>query len=277
MNGPIAQAVALTCHGSAALAGHAVKEFLRINSTCQFCESVRFVTRKRTLWLRTIENEVAATPEAWFEYLKTRGARGILLSRAPDNTLGRPDRVLAGLAGCGGAWRMHVCLPNGATETWLAKWEVRDRNPLGGAQHERPWLVTYVLVSKWASRPGRTQPTLAAAELEGALADVRAFSARQECDHFTRVFDNALETIRSGGASLHGYHRDLAPSGSLPVEAATLLDACQSAWVFGGMGSWNDMGFRGEDGAEYRRISERLFQVLCRAIACGANASCRGC
>ena len=53
-----------------------------------------------------------------------------------------------------------------------------------------------------------------------------------------------------------------------------LLDACQSAWVFGGMGSWNDMAFDGEVQVEYDRTSEQLFLALNEVILAAANASC---
>jgi hypothetical protein len=53
-----------------------------------------------------------------------------------------------------------------------------------------------------------------------------------------------------------------------------LLDAGRSAWVFGGMGSWNDLAFHGEVQAEYGRTSERLLLTLTEVIQAAANASC---
>jgi hypothetical protein len=43
--------------------------------------------------------------------------------------------------------------------------------------------------------------------------------------------------------------------------------------VFGGMGSWNDMGFEGSDQREYDRVSELLFTALNETIQTAANAS----
>ena len=70
----------------------------------------------------------------------------------------------------------------------------------------------------------------------------------------------------------YGYHQYLAPGGGLPSLAVRLLDAYQPAWVFGGMGSWNDLGFHGEVQAEYNRTSERLFLTLTEVIQ-AVNAS----
>jgi len=35
-----------------------------------------------------------------------------------------------------------------------------------------------------------------------------------------------------------------------------MLDAIRSAWVFGGMGSWNDLGFEGDAEREYEEVEK---------------------
>lgn len=102
------------------------------------------------------------------------------------------------------------------------------------------------------------------------------FLAKHDCGFFTQCFAEALDTLDSAGANLHGYHKDLAPAGYLPQHARTVLDACQKAWVFGEMGSWNDMGFDGADQVEYARVSDQLFQHLNEAISAGSNESFYG-
>jgi hypothetical protein len=109
--------------------------------------------------------------------------------------------------------------------------------------------------------------------LTAALRDIYGFAERHSCEEFTQCFARALDTIDSRGQSLHGYHVDLAPDGLLCVEARTLLDACQSAWVFGLMGSWNDIGFDGDDHQEYERVSDQLFSAIHEAIVAGVNST----
>jgi hypothetical protein len=46
MNGPIAQAVALTCNANGALLGRSPGEFLNTNTTAQFCDRVNFNVRQ---------------------------------------------------------------------------------------------------------------------------------------------------------------------------------------------------------------------------------------
>lgn len=66
------------------------------------------------------------------------------------------------------------------------------------------------------------------------------------------------------------------PVGFLAAAAAMLLDAGQSAWVFGGMNSWRDLGFAGDLQQTDARVSARLFHALNAAIA-AATDPCPGC
>ncbi len=270
MNGPIAQIVALTCYGNAFLQGANVDEFLPKNSTCIFCDRVTFVTCEKSFLGKQREKEVAKTPEEWFGFLKTSSAVGVRISRTPKNGPGISDRMSAGFVGGGGTWSMEVLLPKNRSEFWVARWEVWNQN----APEQRIWRVTYGRVCDGAttqSKPDDLQST--ATRLTQALREVHSFSTRQDCGGFTQCFADAFDTLDSGGTNLHGYHKDLAPTGYLPDQARTILDACQKAWVFGGMGSWNDMGFDGETQKEYERVSEQLFQAVNQAISQAANQS----
>lgn len=62
----------------------------------------------------------------------------------------------------------------------------------------------------------------------------------------------------------------------MPLEAKQLLAAAQAAWVFGGMGSWNDLGFDGNDQQEYNELSDKLFSLLNQAVSNATNAASGG-
>src|SRR2546425_6182906 len=79
MNGPLAQFVARTCHANAFLRGRPVPEFSPGNSTCQFCDSVKFFEVSKTLLKKVRETLVAVNPNAWFEPLRTDRVTGIRL------------------------------------------------------------------------------------------------------------------------------------------------------------------------------------------------------
>lgn len=270
MNHPIAQIVALTCHANAFLSGRSMAPFFQENSTCVFCDRVAFVVLEKSFFRKTSEKEVAGNPDEWFSFLKAQGVRGIRLICSPREDPGISERMSAGFVGGGGTWTMEALLPENRSEYWIARWEVWNRE----APQNRIWRVTYGRISSGVT-PGHDPGALAdiIGRLKESLQDIRAFSEKHQYGGFTTCFADALDTLESGGERLYGYHKDLAPEGFLSMEATALLHACQRAWVFGGMGSWNDMGFAGADQKEYERVSDNLFQTLNEAIAAGANST----
>jgi hypothetical protein len=270
MNGPIAQIAALTCHANAFLRGKAVPEFFPANSTCQFCDSVKFIGFSKSLFGKVQETAVAASPNSWFDHLKTERIIGVRLSRTPQHNPEISDRRSAAFVGGGGNWAMETIPLQGTSATWVARWVVWNQN----APERRIWRVDYGRVSK--GPPRKFEPVnldFATTRLRSALADVHSFSEKHDCEGFTACFARAKETLDSGGTKRHGYHKNLSPEGVVPESAAVLLDAVQSAWVFGGMGSWNDMGFAGAEQTEYDRVSEQLFRAVNEAIEAATNAS----
>jgi len=269
MNGPLAQIVALTCYGNAVIRGSDTPKFFPINSTCQFCDSINFVKFKKPFIGQTKEVEVAKTPDEWMASLRKRGAKGIRLVRQAQDDPGISDRMSAGFVGGGGTWLMEVMKVDGSSEFWATRWDVWNQD----APERRIWRVTYGLL-----REARTQPYSGRkiadvkADFQASLTSIRAFSAKESCGGFTNCFAGGLAALEDPSADI-GYHKDIAPAGQLDNEAQSLLKASMSAWVFGGMGSWNDMGFPGATQQEYESVSESLFCVLNEAIEVAASST----
>jgi hypothetical protein len=271
MNGPLAQIVALTCHANAFLSGRIVPRFFPDNSTCQFCDRVSFFEISKAIFGKARERSLAATPNDWFECLKKAGAFGVRLSRTPQDKAGISDRMSSGFVGGGGTWAMEALSANGKSSRWLSRWTVWNQN----APERRIWHADYGLVSKNTPSISDDQDLdIVASCLRSALSQIQAFSEQHECGGFTERLSRAIETLDSLGGIRHGYHRDLIVEGTASNAAAYLLDACQSAWVFGAMGSWNDMSFEGNDQKNYDRVSDQLFKALNETIEAAANASC---
>ena len=276
MQTTIAQAIALTTHANAFNSGSAptaVSDFYPSNSTFAFCEQVRFVDLEPAGGGWT-ETDYAEDPTAWFARLKNSNARSLRLhygSREPQNLGGRKvtDRMLVGFVGGGGRWLIEVATAAGS-DYWEARWEVGDQS----RADKKIWRVTYGRVERnRPTLPSRTSDTAAVKErLTQTLKVISAFARDQKVDGFASAFDRALAHLSSSDPSDGVYHSDLAPRGALPPEASQLLAAAQVAWVFGGMGSWNDLGFDGEDQATYDRLSEELFRLLNEAIVVATNA-----
>lgn len=259
MNGVIAQAVALTCHGNARLAGREIPAFFPGNSTCQFCEYVRF---GRGGWW----GGQYATPDEWFASLAKQGMKGLRLHWVPERHRHFADRMLAGLVGGGGGWVIEAAGRHRA-EYRCGRWQVGNRE----APDRRIWRVTYV------RRTGRASdsppPDLPA--VKGRLADslraIGRFAGEHDLTGYVNQFDRAVAQLDTLEPLEGVYHLDLAPAGLLTEQAQPFLYACQLAWVFGAMGSWNDLGFY--DDQEYNSVSERLYTAVIEAICAVANSS----
>jgi len=57
--------------------------------------------------------------------------------------------------------------------------------------------------------------------------------------------------------------------------AGQLLAASQLGWVFGGMGSWNDVGSDVSKDPDYQRLSDTLFTLLPRTYVAVADTTMR--
>jgi hypothetical protein len=266
MNGPIAQLVAITCFGNAFLRRGEIPRFFPDNSTCRFCDRINFVEIKTPLIGKQRESAIADSPDEWFSYLKQREAHGIRLLHERQNLPGISDRMSAGFVGGGGIWALGVRFRRG-TEYWMARWEVCDQN-----DPDRPvWKVTYGRVGRQIGTvPSLIESTAVRSDLISALLQIRAFAEKHDCKDFTEFFSRALDSLNEN-SSKHGYHNDLWIAGTLSESSCAIIDAAQSAWVFGGMGSWNDMIFSGDDEMEYERVSDQLFSALTGAICFAAN------
>ncbi len=265
MNGPVAQCVALVCHGNAVLRGRHGLYFYG-NSTARFCDSVAFADAAPG----GAAAPLAGSPDAWFAWLARGGFAGLRLGRAAQNRPLGSDRMTAGFVGGGEVWTIGALRQGAAGESWQGHWQVWNRQ----APDQRIWRVTYVRAAA-PTPPAADTLAAARAELSAALADIHAFAERNDSGGFAGNFAQARAALAGAPAAPRGFHRDLAPERTLGADALAVLDACQHASVFGGMGSWNDQTFAGAAGEAYERVSERLFRALNRAIAAAANESCR--
>lgn len=268
MNGFIAQLVTLALHGNHVVAGGKSADFLATNSSAQFCEWIRFVRVNRG-WFGTgaiNESLLARSADGWLTGLRARGVERLQVRRQGFD---RPDaaRSFAASLFSNEDWTIVLRRTDGRVERWQARWEVGDR----ARADRRIWRVTYGRPGAKREAPLATVTLAAAGErLHEALTQVHAFSARQRCDGFTESFARALQAL-AGEPGVEGYHTDMLPPGA-PRDVAGMIHACQLAWVFGGMGSWNDLGFTGEDEKEYARVTHALYEALMVALPAAVDA-----
>lgn len=269
MNGPIAQLAALTCHGNAFLAGREFVQFFPQNSTCQYCERIEFVEFDAKTTGKPVPRLLAANPDDWIHELPIREVDGLRLLFSPRNDPNISDRMSAGFAAGGHVWTMEVKRDDGQSEYWTADWRLWDRD----APDRRIWRVNYRRESTKPSLPyqGRNL-TIVKQAFRDSLTEICEFAKRHTEGAFTGNFSEALEALDDPTAD-GGYHQDIAVPGQLSADAESLLKASMRAWVFGGMGSWNDMGFEQPLQTEYENVSDRLFEVLHEAIEASVTST----
>lgn len=269
MQGEIAQIAALVLHGNYALQGNTSSSFWPDNSTFAFCKSVDFVTLDRDGGL-TVAQAFAADPLQWFDRLASAGALGMRLHCHPSAGAAG-DRVSAGFVGGGPAWLVEV-LSAPASDGWQSRWELGDRDD----PERRIWTATFGRVLTGVQRMSdQTADADSLCErLSATLEAIRGFAGRHELTGFANSFSIGLEALQSPTPLGLVYHTDMAPREFVDLSAERLLAVAQSAWVFGGMGSWNDLYFEGDEGRLYERLSDQLFSLLGDAIVTGVNASC---
>ncbi len=269
MVGPTAQLVALACHFNARARGASSAAFFPVNSTCQFCEYARFVQRRVRWFGRAGDWElVAETPDQWLS-TQAKSSRRALITREPGRDSRLSDRMAAGFVGGGGTWELWI-VESGRADAWNPAWQVGNRT----APDRRIWRVTYARTATRVAREILAEPLEPLrARFENALSKALVFCGRHNVEGFASQFRNAVESLSSANPFSLVYHKDLAPAGTLSLAAQQLLAGSSAAWVFGGMGSWNDLYFDSADKDDYERISDELFEVVNRSIVAATNSA----
>jgi hypothetical protein len=260
VDGELAQVVALVAHGNAALVGTAdLSDLEASNSTFQYVRSVTFEVpaRRRT---RAVSSAVEWLDAAsrWkigrFSLVGGGGRRPRGFANEGDwGVLGHaPDRVCA----------------------WYGSWVVNSEGVDPANLKPRIWEVSY----RVSAREGRIEPApvdldTRRTELVEAITEARDFAGVDpHLQTFIAWFEEAL-AMASNPGPVPPYHPDMMPVEGYPTEARQLLSMATRSHVFGGMGSWNDIGFADQDTkARYEATSERLYRAVADAVRDATNA-----
>lgn len=257
MNGELATLVALALHGSVWLAGRGQEPppDLRDAAGLRFVRALTFRSGDRT-WHGA---------GRWLAGLREDGA-GRLWLTLPAGSSGRLEPRVAAAFSNGGVWALMST--GEASAVWLPRWSLGDRHD----PDRRVWDVSVTGTRVPPSTMVDTEPVEdARLALLSALEKIQRFAEEQQMRPWPDLFAKAMHTAASGIGSA-GPRTDLAPSAGVAPEALRLLAAAEQSWVFGGRGSWNDVG--PADRAElprYERLSKELYAAVLRAVVAGTN------
>lgn len=258
MNGELAQAVALVAHGNAALHGlEDVRALEASNSTFQYVRSLELGVRRG--WRTTSVHSVAE----WTEEVRGTVDR-LWLLRGNANPVAGSNQ---------GGWRILGQGPRRAS-AWSGHWSVNHAGVDRGDPQPRIWEVAYRLS---AHGPRPRVPSIDVPrrtdELRTALRETAEFArGDQALADFAESFDEA-RAIGDSDDPRAPYHDDMLPSVGYSLEARRLLAMATGAWVFGGMGSWNDVFIPEPERAdEYRTVTAQLYRAVIDGISDAANS-----
>jgi hypothetical protein len=211
----------------------------------------------------------ATDPHHWFECLRREGVHALRMNYGPSHGNKIADRMLVGFVGGGGKWLIETCGPK-HSDSWEPRWLVGNKNSVD----KKIWRVTYIRLA--TGKPSYQDESESLERLKDEmrenLREIAQFSRSQDLDWFTKAFESGLSRLESRTPFEGLYHTDIAPVDFLPLSAEQLLGSAEAAWVFGGMGSWNDQGFEGQTQERYEQLSESLYKLLNRVIVAATNS-----
>jgi hypothetical protein len=224
-------------------------------------EFVRITTR---LIFRRQETVVAAATRDWFQELKREGVNRLSLflgKPLPGKLLPHIRVAFVGQHGWG-------ILAGGEKkeQLWSSSWQCAQPGT------RKPWKVTYA-ANRRSRRGLRRAPDLVgrSAELREALRGIKAFAEAQGLQDWAEWFERAVLRLDDPSAAIR-YHPDLLPPCGYSPVARQLVAAAVEAWVFGAMGSWNDLSIPTAKHLTYRRLTARLYDAVLLALQDGANS-----
>ncbi|GAA3670982.1 hypothetical protein [Microbacterium marinilacus] len=264
MNGELASLVSLCLHGSAWLAstGDVPPPTEALAPAFRYVGSLRIQWTEKTL-LRTRVRRSDGVAE-WLGALRAGGCTRLLLLTARGITGDLPAHIAASFSN-GGSWA--IVTDGRRPRVWLSRWSVAHPQ----AADSRIWAVDMLGRPFDAASPVSVEPASAAARLRETLAEISWFAATHELEHWRTVFDTSSSALDDPTPTI-AYGLDLAPE-TLSLPRRQLLAAATLAWVFGGMGSWNDLGFRDDaQMEEYNALTSRLYDAVLGAVVAAVNA-----
>jgi hypothetical protein len=269
LQGTIAQAAALAIFGNDILRGYSRENFWPASTVFKFCKAVRFVVLSGEA-TTPAESPFAEDPMQWIARLRDEGTSSLRLHAVAHDDPGMSDRMSVGFVEGGGRWLIETQQAQ-ASDLWQARWQVVNKDD----PDQKIWDAAYYRIDQGRPHiPLQTKSlTALRQDLMTVLSGIEAFAARHKLEHFAGAFRKARGLLSSDHPLAETYHSDLAPTAAMSLEAKQLLGAVQAAWVFGGMGTWNDLGFDGDDQRENDALSGELFLLLNQALCSAINTT----
>lgn len=271
MIGTLSQLIAMVGYGNQCIAHpNTHTSFLQQNSTFQFCNQVFFTAeRKKNFFSASKLTTIADDPIAWFRYLSGRGCQALrLYYEGSSDSIKNEDHYMAGMIGGGGTWVIETIYTQ-SSDLWYGGWKVTREQ----ASDNRIWSVEYRQIEDGIIPRNFQLDTQTQRErLSEILIAIAEFANRIDQKNYAQVFCKALKSLKEQSPETDFYHADLLPEHVYSLEERQLLFAACRSWVFGGMGSWNDIVLDDEQLRwEYHHLSKALYTAINQSIIAAIN------
>lgn len=262
MNGELAQIITLVAHGNLFLRGGEID--LSASSAFQYVSSVRFARYKSAQDLQGVE--VARSVSDWFAFLGSIKVMRLWNIAFAWQRQDIPEHVAVGFSG-GVPTAIQADLPNGY-ELWYPRWQT------GSQDKHKPWLVEYRgLWFPYSHALPIQKMSVVKKHLRQAISRAEEFAKHSaDTSYWAHWFEKSL-VILDSSSSADSFQTDILPASGFSFEARQVLAAAAQSYVFGGMGSWNDMGFEKPDiQEEYERVTKELYDAVKYATIMASNS-----
>ncbi|MHA1767711.1 MAG: hypothetical protein ACTSVK_15805 [Promethearchaeota archaeon] len=191
-------------------------------------------------------NYLAKNPNLWFRYLKYEGYKRLYLIYRENSDSN---------------WKI-LAVKDDKYDIWSYKVVF---------QQETPKFYYYIEKTELDTPEIKVVPLEEAKiKLKKMLQEMIAFTVKAELRNWQLIFERALSLLaikRDNQLLVKGFF----PEGCYKIEAKQIIATCDEAWVFGGMGSWNDIN-PGHYAQEYDQLSVNLYSTICASIVSAINS-----
>jgi hypothetical protein len=270
MNASLVQQLSLVSYGNEYIKTGKAEPAYNSNEVFKFCNDISFKTYKEGLLLKKKPVDAGNNPVEWFEFIKQEGCRELkmLYEHSKDQEKYK-DFQLASFVGGGGSWFIETIYEK-HSDFWYAHWNFEKKEN----KDQDGWKVVYEAVVRKRKSVNQQFPLAGTKdELEKTLTAIQQFAAAQKLDNWAEWFRKALEVLESKEPNSSYYFPDMIIGKNYSLPALQLLYAAAQSWVFGGMGSWNDIGFGDTETTEhYEKLTGELYEAVLRSIVAGINS-----
>jgi len=211
---------------------------------------------------------LATDANKWYKYLKDNGAMKLKLFYKPSEHADLPDHISTAFVGGGSHWFIEVQFDS-TSDLYLSGWMPSEDM---GFNKRRTHYLRINHEMKHLDDPSLSVDE-SRENLSTVLRELSEFV--NEFDHtkpWLSHFEYALTILREFEPIVAD---EFLPAGIYSKNTHQLIEAAFRSYVFGGMGSFNDMAhmaMSSENHGRHAKLSEELYAAICTAIVSGVNS-----